>query len=61
MVAIFAIFPTLPLVEMKMIGGTYEGTLNENRSEVTGKWSQVGESWPLVLKRAEKAADSDFV
>ena len=41
--------------EMTAIGGAYDATLNEERSEATGKWSQSGNSWPLVLKRIEKA------
>src|SRR5687767_10021301 len=34
-------------LEMKIIGGLYEGTVNDDRSEVAGKWSQGGQSWPL--------------
>jgi hypothetical protein len=43
--------------EMKVIGGAYEGALNEDRSEAAGKWSQGGQSLPLVLKRIEKAPE----
>jgi len=40
--------------EMKVIGGLYEGTLNKDRSEVSGTWRQGDQSWPLILKRVEK-------
>ena len=44
-------------VEMKMIGGVYEGTLNKERAELSGTWTQGGQSFPLNLKRVEKAPE----
>ncbi len=44
--------------EMKMIGGLYEGTLNKDRSEVSGTWRQGDQSWPLKFKRVEKKPET---
>lgn len=41
--------------ELKMVGGVFEGTLNKEATEITGKWQQGG-SLPLVLKRVAKDA-----
>ena len=38
-------------LEIKSIGGTYEGTLNPGRTELTGKWTQAG-TLPLTFTRA---------
>ncbi len=35
---------------MKAIGGGFKGKLNEDGNELTGEWSQSGQSFPLVLK-----------
>src|SRR5262249_53738419 len=37
-------------MEVKAIGGSYDGNLNKDRTEMTGKWSQGGGSLPLTLK-----------
>src|SRR5262249_40857337 len=42
-------------LELKAIGGVYEGTLNKDRTEMTGKWSQGG-SLPLTLKLTPPSA-----
>ena len=44
--------------EMKIIGGNYEGTLNKDRSEVSGTWRQADTSLPLNLKRVEKKPET---
>ena len=44
--------------EMKEIGGLYEGTLNKDRSELSGTWRQGDNSWPLNLKRVEKKPET---
>ena len=44
--------------EMKEIGGLYEGTLNKDRSELSGTWRQGDNSLPLNLKRVEKKPDA---
>jgi uncharacterized damage-inducible protein DinB len=37
--------------EMKQIGGLYEGTMNQDGSEIVGQWQQGGLSLPLTFKR----------
>ncbi|PYJ86907.1 MAG: hypothetical protein DME22_03525 [Verrucomicrobia bacterium] len=44
-------------LELKKIGGTYDGKMSENGSEITGDWKQGGQSLPLVFKRLEKAPE----
>jgi pimeloyl-ACP methyl ester carboxylesterase len=41
-------------VEVKTVGGRYEGTLNADRSEMSGKWTQGGASLDLVMKRVKE-------
>ncbi len=41
-------------IEVKPIGGRYEGTLNGDRSEMSGKWAQGGASLDLVMKRVKE-------
>ncbi|HYJ86525.1 MAG TPA: alpha/beta hydrolase [Pyrinomonadaceae bacterium] len=38
--------------EMKSLGGLYEGQLTKDDSEIDGKWSQGGQTFPLLLKRS---------
>src|SRR5262249_2489024 len=38
-------------LEMKTIAGAFEGILNKERTELTGKFSQGGQSVPLTFKR----------
>jgi hypothetical protein len=40
------------------IGGHYEGTLNDDASEIEGDWTQVGKTFPCVLKRSDPAEDA---
>src|SRR5688572_23888414 len=42
-------------LEMKSVGGVFEGVLNKERTELTGKFSQGGQELPLTLKRSEQA------
>jgi pimeloyl-ACP methyl ester carboxylesterase len=42
--------------EMKSLGGLYEGQLTKDDSQIEGKWSQAGQTFPLVLKRAGLAS-----
>jgi catechol 2,3-dioxygenase-like lactoylglutathione lyase family enzyme len=37
--------------ELKSAGATYEGTLNGDSTELAGRWSQGGRTWPLVFRR----------
>ena len=41
-------------VEMKQLGANYSGTVDKERTTMTGTWSQLGNSLPLVLKRSGK-------
>jgi len=43
-------------MDVKTVGGSYEGTLNKDTSAMTGTWSQSGGSLPLTVqrKKAEK-------
>ena len=43
-------------MDVKAIGGTYEGTLDKDASTIKGTWSQGGGSLPLTMqrKKAEK-------
>ena len=43
--------------EMKALQGKYEGKLNGGGTEADGTWTQVGRSFPLVLKKTEKASE----
>jgi hypothetical protein len=40
--------------EMKKLGASYEGTLNESRTEISGAWKQGGASIPLNFKKSDK-------
>src|SRR5205085_2722362 len=44
-------------MELKTIGGTFDGKLDKDLSTMDGTWSQNGGSWPLVLKRAKNTAE----
>jgi len=44
--------------EVKAAGILYEGVLSKDRSELNGKYTQGGQSFPLNLKRGEQAAGS---
>jgi fermentation-respiration switch protein FrsA (DUF1100 family) len=41
-------------VEVSVVGGGFEGTLNAEGSEMSGKWSQGGASLDLVMKRVKE-------
>ena len=43
-------------LEILRIGGSYEGTLNQNGDEIVGKFSQGGVALPLNLKRGTAAS-----
>jgi dipeptidyl aminopeptidase/acylaminoacyl peptidase len=42
--------------EIKAASIVYEATLNKERTELTGKFTQSGQEFPLTLKRSEPAA-----
>lgn len=37
---------------VSMVGGLYESGINKDGSELTGTWTQAGNSFPLTLKKA---------
>jgi hypothetical protein len=39
-------------LEVKAVGGGYEGEMNKEGTRIDGMWSQLGMSTPLVLKKA---------
>ena len=41
--------------DVPMIGGSFDGKLNADSSEVAGEWKQSGQTFPLVLKPAASA------
>src|SRR5260370_17280969 len=40
--------------ELQVVGGSFEGTLNGDGSEISGAWKQGAGTRPLVLRRTEK-------
>jgi hypothetical protein len=36
---------------VKVVGGSYQGTLNKDASTLTGSWTQMGNSFSLTLQR----------
>lgn len=40
--------------EVRRIGGSYDGKMSKDNSEITGEWKQGGASVALTLKRASK-------
>jgi hypothetical protein len=38
-------------LEVSAVGGSYEGTLNPAKSEISGKWQQNGQSMDLLFKK----------
>src|SRR5215813_1876011 len=45
-------------LELKSVGGVYEGALNKDRSEMSGKFTQGGASFPLVFKAGAPSQSS---
>jgi uncharacterized protein len=43
--------------EMKAIDGKYKGRLNVEGTEAVGTWTQAGRSFPLTLKKSDKATE----
>ena len=43
-------------LEMKSVGAVFEGVLNKDRTESTGKFTQGGQALPLTFKRGEQPA-----
>ncbi len=44
-------------MEMKQLGGVFEGKLDKDLATIDGTWKQAGQSWPLTLKRLKDAAE----
>src|SRR4029077_3245417 len=47
-------------LEMKSIGGSYDGTIGTDLGTISGTWTQMGKSWPLVLKPVNNKADLEL-
>jgi hypothetical protein len=47
-------------LDVSAVGGSYEGTLDPAKNEISGTWKQSGQALPLLLKKevAEDAAKS---
>jgi hypothetical protein len=43
-------------IEMRQLGGVFEGAINNDLTTIDGTWSQGGSTKPLVLKRTKDAA-----
>ncbi len=48
------------VLEMKNIGGKYEGIANAGKTSITGSWSQGGMSLPLDMKKTGSIATAGF-
>jgi pimeloyl-ACP methyl ester carboxylesterase len=46
--------------DMKSIGGNYDGTISTDLGTISGTWTQMGKSFPLVLKPLKKKADLEL-
>lgn len=44
-------------IEMKQMGGVFEGIINKDLTAIEGTWSQGGGTKPFVLKRAKDTAE----
>lgn len=38
-------------LDVAKVGGSYEGTLDREKDEITGTWRQSGQAIPLLLKK----------
>lgn len=41
-------------IESQAVQGSFSGTLSADAAQVDGKWSQMGQSFPLLMQRGEK-------
>ncbi len=41
-------------LELPALTASYDGTFNQAKTEVTGQWTQMGNSFPLTLKKVDK-------
>jgi len=46
--------------EMKSIGGSYEGTIGSDLGTISGTWTQMGKTFPLVLKPVKNKSELDL-
>ncbi|HVO81371.1 MAG TPA: alpha/beta fold hydrolase [Terriglobales bacterium] len=46
-------------MELKQIAGVFEGKLDKQLASMEGAWTQAGNTWPLVLKRAKDSAEME--
>jgi fermentation-respiration switch protein FrsA (DUF1100 family) len=46
--------------EMKSIGGSYDGTIAADLGTISGTWTQMGKSFPLVLKLVKNKSELEL-
>ena len=46
------------VVNVKKVGGVYEGKLSKDGQQIEGQWKQAGMTFPLVLKRIDKLPET---
>ena len=46
--------------EMKSIGGSYDGTIGTDLGTISGTWTQMGKSFPLVLKPVKNKSELEL-
>ncbi len=45
-------------LDVAAVTGSYEGTLDPQKNEITGTWKQVGQTLPLVFKKEVSKPDA---
>jgi hypothetical protein len=45
-------------LDVTAVAGSYEGTLDPQKNEISGTWKQSGQELPLVLKKEAPAKDA---
>ncbi len=50
--------PPKMTLDVAAVTGSYEGTLDPQKSEISGTWRQAGQEIPLVLKKEAPAKDA---
>jgi hypothetical protein len=43
-------------LDVKVVGGGYEGEMNKESTEISDTWTQIGMTTPLLLKKAAAQA-----
>jgi hypothetical protein len=43
--------------DVKAVGGSYQGIIAADLGSFSGTWTQLGKSWPLVMKKVKSASE----